>query len=210
MAGDWFRLPDWDADARAEFERRLGRARPHSRAQYLRIKGLALEEAGEVEGARELWQRVLTDDGEFARMEAWSASEHLGDSYVDVDPDKAISYYRKSMRGNRRLNATNAMQHIKIAELLIVRGTPKDLDDAATLLQRWPAEAELPFPSAHFRWNVAVIDLAEAIGDRDSAREAAARALELAGLGPVFPRHKTVGVVDVDRRTIKRLERLAE
>jgi tetratricopeptide (TPR) repeat protein len=210
VAEDWFRLPDWDAEARADFERRLGRARSHSRAQYLRIKGLALESAGEVEGARELWQRVLTDDGEFARMEAWSASEHLGDSYADDDPDKAITYYRKSMRGNRRLNATTATQHIKIAELLIARGASKDLDDAAKLLERWPAEADLLFPSAHFRWNVAVIDLAEANGDRDSAREAAARALELAGRGPVFPRHKTVGVVDGDRRTIERLERLVK
>lgn len=210
VAEDWYRLSDWDAEARAEFERRLGRARSYSRAQYLRIKGLALEEAGEVEGARELWQRVLADDGEFSDMEAWAASEHLGDSYAADDPDKAIAYYRKSMRRNRRLSHTTATQHIKIAELLIARGGPKDLDDADKLLRRWPKEADLPFPNAHFRWNLAVIDLAEATGDRDTARDAAVRALELAGLGPVFPRHKTVGVVDADRRTVKRLERLAK
>lgn len=209
MAEDWFRLPDWDADARAEFERRLARARPYSRPQYLRIKGLALEKAGEVAGARELWERVVTGVDESSQSESWSASEHLADSYADEDPDQAIAFYRRSMRGNRHLSGTTATQHIKVAELLIARGGRKDLEEAGRLLQRWPAQADLPFPSAHFRWNLAVIDLAEAVGDLDGARQAAARALELAGRGPVFPRHGTVGVVDADRRTIKRLERLA-
>jgi hypothetical protein len=94
--------------------------------------------------------------------------------------------------------------------LLVRRGRTEDLSEASDLLSRWPDEAQLPFPNAHFRWNLAVIELAEKSGDRRVAREAARRALELADRGPVFPRHKSAGVVNADRRTIKRLERLAK
>jgi hypothetical protein len=58
---DWFRSPAWDQAARAEFELRLARARDHNRPQYLRIKGLALREAGLVDAARVLWQRVRSE-----------------------------------------------------------------------------------------------------------------------------------------------------
>jgi hypothetical protein len=98
---------------------------------------------------------------------------------------------------------------VKLAELLVRRGGPGDLDEASKLLVTWVEVARSPFPNAHFRWNLAVIELSEAKGDRNAAREAAHRALDLAGCGPVFPRHKTVGLVEADKRTLKRLERLA-
>ncbi len=41
---------DWDEAARADFEARLARARPHNRQQYLRIKGLSLRAAGHADG----------------------------------------------------------------------------------------------------------------------------------------------------------------
>ena len=56
---------------------------------------------------------------------------------------------------------------------------------------------------------MALIRLAEAVGDRAVARDAARRALDLVARGPAFPRHKTVGLVDADEKTLKRLERLA-
>ena len=80
MADDWFRSPDWSPIAQAEFEARLSRARPYNRAQYLRIKGLALAEAGEKRGARQLWERVLESTEELATTQQASALEHLGDS----------------------------------------------------------------------------------------------------------------------------------
>ena len=46
-------------------------------------------------------------------------------------------------------------------------------------------EADLPFPNAHFRWQVAAVRLAEARGDRAAAREAARRALDLAARASV-------------------------
>jgi hypothetical protein len=95
VVDDWFRSPDWSEEAQADFERRLGRSRPHRRAQYLRIKGLALESAGEIDGARTLWLRVLDDVGEFASLQGYGAMEHLGDSYAATEPDLAEQYYRR-------------------------------------------------------------------------------------------------------------------
>lgn len=58
---EWFRTSDWDDDARAEFEKRLGRARDHNRPQYLRIKALALRDAGDKQAAGSLLRRVLDE-----------------------------------------------------------------------------------------------------------------------------------------------------
>jgi tetratricopeptide (TPR) repeat protein len=198
------------AKDRAEFEARLARSRKYNRAQYLRIKGLSLSEAGEVAGARGLWLRVLADDGEFSTLEGFTALEHLGDSYVEDNPVLAEDYYRRLLNDNPALKRTTMTQHIKLAELLIRRGEEQDLQEAEELLIQWPEVARIPFPSAHFRWNLAVIDLADKTGDRQTAVEAARRALELADRGPVFPRHETVGVVHAEHRTLARLKRLAK
>ncbi|MGN7201411.1 tetratricopeptide repeat protein [Arthrobacter sp. SAFR-044] len=210
MENEWFRSPAWGEADRALFEARLARSRGYNRAQYLRIKGLALSDAGEIAGARDLWLRVLADDGEFSKMEGFTALEHLGDSYVEDKPLLAETYYRRLLADNPTLKSTTATQHIKLAELLIRRGEAQDLEEAAELLTQWPDVARLPFPSAHFRWNLAVIDLAEATGDRETAVEAARRALDLAYRGPVFPRHKTVGVVHAEHRDLERLKRVAK
>lgn len=210
MAVEWFRSPAWGEAERADFEARLARSRGYNRAQYLRIKGLALRDAGEVAGARDLWLRVLADDGEFSRMEGFTALEHLGDSYVEDNPLLAETYYRRLLADNPSLKSTALTLHIKLAELLIRRGEEADLGEAAHLLVQWPKVVRIPFPSAHFRWNLAVIDLAEATGDRETAVEAARQALNLADRGPVFPRHKTVGVVHAEHPDLERLKRLAK
>lgn len=209
MKDDWFRSGDWGDEARSHFEQRLRRARASNRAQYLRIKGLALHEAGEIAGARELWSRVLLDDGDSAKLHGYPTLEHLGDSFVEEDPALAEQYYRRLLVDKPSLNGTTATQHIKLAELLLRRGRGEDLDEAESLLATWVEVAHVPFPNAHFRWNLAVIRLAEGKGNRDAAREAARRALDLAGRGPVFSRHKTVGIVETDRVTLKRLQKLA-
>ena len=81
MANDWFRSPEWDEAARADFETRLARARPHNRQQYLRIKGLSLRAAGRLDGARELLERAADcADGYFVQtVAAW---ETLADMAV--------------------------------------------------------------------------------------------------------------------------------
>ncbi|SER27501.1 tetratricopeptide repeat protein [Microlunatus flavus] len=195
MAEDWFRSTDWSREGADEFERRLARARPHNRAQYLRIKGLSVAAVGKVDAARELWVRVLDDQGPYARGQGYAALEHLADSYAVGDPRQAEAFYRRLISENPTMNGTSFMQHVKLAEVLIARGSNDALEEAIELLTQWMETGSPRFPSELFRWNLALIAAAEAAGDEVVAREAAQRALQLAEQGPVFPRHPGVGVV---------------
>lgn len=210
MTDDWFRSGAWTPQAQEDFEARLKLARPHNRAQYLRTKGCSLAAAGQLAGARELWQRVLESTTELDADQRPGALEHLADSYVDQSPSTAMAYFERLLDEYPSPSGTSSTQHIKLAELLLDRGAPADLDRAADLLAQWATEEHLPLPDAHFRWQLAAIRLGEAYGDRDTVREAARRALDLVGRGPVFSRHPTTGVVHVDRATLKRLEQLAD
>jgi len=113
------------------------------------------------------------------------------------------------MRRPHLPSGTTGCFQISLAEVLLDRSTAADLEEAGELLGAWKEEASMPFPSAHFRWELALIRLSEATGEHAGARDAARRALKLVEQGPVFPRHKDVGLVRADERTVERLERLA-
>lgn len=209
VAEDWFRSPDWSPEARAEFEARLRRAKPSNRPQYTRIKGIALRESGQVDAARSLWHRILDAESGPA-FEKASTIEHLADSYVGRDPATAEQYYRRLLTEHPTLNGTTATVEISLAELLIDKGNPGGMEEALALLNSFLARGTAQFPSVLFRWHLALIRIAEATGDKETWQRAARTALDLAGRGPVFPRHKTVGVVEADAHTLKRLRRLAK
>jgi hypothetical protein len=209
VADDWFRSPDWSTPARSDFEARLARARPYNRAQYMRIKGLALAEAGEKQGARDLWGRVMESIEELAAGQQPSALEHLGDSYAHEDAALAENYYRRLVAEYPTLNGTSHTVEISLAELLIDKGDRANIEEALAFLNSFLERGTSQFPSVLFRWHLALIRVAQATGDDETARRAARTALDLAGRGPVFTRHKTVGVVQADRQTLKRLRKLA-
>lgn len=210
VAEDWFRSPDWSAAGRAEFEKRLARARDYNRAQYLRIKGLHLAEAGEKDGARELWKRVLERTDELAVNQQGSALEHLGDSYVREDQATAESYYRRLLAEHPTLQGTSHTVEVSLAELLIDKGDPASLDEGVALLNAWIERGTAQFPNMLFRWHLALIRIAQATGEKETVQRAARTALDLANRGPVFPRHKEVGVVRADSKTLRRLRKLAK
>jgi len=209
MTRDWFRSTDWSREGAAEFERRLSRARPYNRAQYLRIQGLHLAESGNVDAARELWVRVLHDQGPSAEFQSYAALEHLADSYTADEPEQAEAFYRRLIAENPTMNGTSSLQHVKLAEVLIARGSDAALEEAIELLTQWVETDSPHFPNELFRWNLALIAAAEATGEDVVARAAAQRALQLADQGPVFPRHPSVGVVQADQATLHRLKRVA-
>ena len=210
MADDWFRTPDWSPDAQTDFEARLSRARPFNRAQYLRIKGLALAEGGEKRGARQLWERVLDNTEESATTQRASALEHLGDLYTDDDSAAAEQRFRRLIAEHPTLSGTSHTAEIALAELLIDKGDRASLEEALDLLNSFLERGTSQFPSVLFRWHLALIRIAQATGERETVQRAARTALDLAGRGPVFPRHKTVGVVRADAKTLKRFGTLAK
>lgn len=210
MTDEWFRSPDWSTEAQKDFEARLARARPYSRAQYMRIKGLALYKAGEPRGARELWERVLQSTEELATTQQASALEHLGDSYVGDNAATAEDYYRRLLEEHPTLNGTSHTVEISLAELLIGKRDRASMKEALALMNLFLERGTSQFPSVLFRWHLALISIAQATGEKETVQRAARTALDLASRGPVFPRHKDVGVVDADAKTLRRLRKLAK
>lgn len=209
MADDWFRSPDWSPDAQADFEARLKRSRDWNHAQYTRIKGLALQEAGLLQAARELWERILDQDlgHDFEKA---STLENLADSYRDTEPERATQYYRRLLSEHPTLNGTTATVEIALAELEMEKGRRANTDEALTLLNSFLERERAQFPSVLFRWHLVLISIAQATGEKETAQRAARTALDLASRGPVFSRHKDVGVVHADARTLRKLRKLAK
>jgi hypothetical protein len=132
--------------------------------------------------------------------------EHLGDSYAQTDPAQAERHYRTLLTDHPSLNGRSHTVEISLAELLIAKG---EHAEALALLNSWIERDTAQFPNVLFRWHLALILIAEAQGEQETVQRAARTALDLASRGPAFPRHKDVGVVSADRKTLERLERLA-
>lgn len=208
----WYRTADWSSDGQAEFRRRLARARRVNRPQYVYLKACSLHESGQVQAARDLWREVLEfPDSEGFELDRLRALTELAESLATAAPrelEQAEETLRELLIRNPE-GKWSDMHYIGLAEILVDRGRSDDLTEAESLLTEWRDKTTTPFPAAYFRWNLAKLRLAQARRDGAAAREAAIAALELAGMGPVFPRHKTVGVVTADAKTIKRLQKIA-
>lgn len=204
---DWFRNETWTAAVREEFERRLARARPSNRPQYLRIQGVHLERAGDVESARELWVRtVQSDPSHDLGRDRFAAMEHLADSFKRSDSEQAARWYRLVLAENSSLSGTSWQAELSLAETLVAAG---DVLGARQSLADWRARGESKTPADLVREQLVLLELAEVAADRDAARIAARRALEAAAMPSPFANHPDVGIAKLDAATRKRLNRLA-
>ena len=210
VADEWFRSPAWNAAARVDFEARLARARPFNRQQYLRIKGISLRAAGQMDGARELLERAADfPDGYFHQtVGAW---ETLADMAVERgDRVTAAKLYRRVLAEQPSLSGSTGNVEISLAEVLLDGGRLEERDEALKLLNTWIERKGMKFDSQLFRWHLNLIRIAEATGDHETVRRAANTALTLAERGPQLARHPEVGIVQTDKTTIKRLRKLAK
>lgn len=207
---EWYRWPDWSPADQVDFEARLKRSWSSNRHQYLRIKGLALAADGQTDAAKALFLRVLDSEDEFSELSKAGALENLADLHMHSDPAEAERYLRRLLAEYPTLNATTGMAEVTLAEILVKRRNQSSVIEAMELLRAWVARDRSPFPINMFRWHLVLIDAAEIMGDRETARSSARTALELVEMGPVFPRHKTVGVVHAEAKTLKRLKKLAK
>jgi tetratricopeptide (TPR) repeat protein len=209
VAEEWYREGGWDKAARDDFERRLRRSRSWTRPQYLRIKGLALRDAGELDGACELWTRVLDEFP--GGIDASSALEHLGDlARLRDQPNEAERLYRALLVRDPSLNGTTHMVEVSLAEILIERDDDPSRREALELLQSaLTRRSASMFNDQLFRWHVAFAALSLQLGDVESQQRGARTALKLAQAGPQLARHPTVGVVHSDPDTLNWLRALA-
>ncbi|MGP9747449.1 hypothetical protein [Brachybacterium sp. AOP29-B2-41] len=178
---DWYRTPGWTLAEQEHFERKLARAKKENRAEYLRIKGLSLEDAGVTDAARTLFVRSCVEAGKNYFTQS-SALEHLADSVAEDDPMEAERLLRRLIEVNPTLNGTTHMTEVHLAGLLIRRGTPEALSEAREHLDSWDARGAGDFSVQLFEAAVARARWNEATGDATAAAEWAAHALELAAV----------------------------
>ncbi|WP_152351898.1 hypothetical protein [Brachybacterium subflavum] len=175
---DWFRSTTWTTEDAEQFELRLGRARPHNRAQYLRIQGVHLEREGLRAPARDLWRRAI-DHGE-PDSERWAAMEHLAGSLHEDDPEEAERLLRALLAKNPPLQGTSHVAHVELADLLARRGTRAALREARSLL-RASETVGSSVPIQDFRRELVRARVHHAGGQRRRAAQAARSALAAAG-----------------------------
>lgn len=206
MTDEWFRSPEWTEQARAEFGQRLRRARPTSRAQYLRIKGLALAGAGNNDGAIELLRRVTAEYPD-EWIQVAPAYESLGALLrAEGDLAGAEAALRSAIEASPTLNATTGEVRIALGEVVLESGASR-ADEVAQLLAESRDDGQLN--TTVFRWNVLSARLAALRGDAEAARIAAEGALALVDAPPQFARHPTVGIARPSDELLAELERLA-
>ncbi len=204
MAREWFRTPDWDDDARQDFERRLSRARPHNQSQYLRIKAIALREAGSQEAARALLRRIVSEYP--TSIDVSIAEGLLGDlDRTDGRPREALAWYAAAIEHGQAMNVGVDGDQLSRAEVLAEIG---DFVGALVALEDIDMQT-VPFNSAHFRWNAILASAASAVGDTETARHAARRALKLLDAPDPFSRHPGVGRATASNDEKARLETIS-
>jgi tetratricopeptide (TPR) repeat protein len=183
MPADWFRNAAWDEAAQADFYTRLARAR--RKAEYMRIKGVYLYDAGEVQGAVALWSRVVEENSHDLSVNG--ALEKLGDAYQRLgDRRAAEDSYRSLMarvRAEGRAWGSSGLTGVSLAEVLLDSGTAPAAGEAGTLLDEASQVPHLRLSSSLFlRYLVARARWAELSGRADP-RPPAREALELADDG---------------------------
>jgi len=205
---EWFRSSRWDVEARQEFESRLARSRDSNRAQYLRIKALAIESA-EPRAAEELWQRIIRDYSE--NYEAAFAQERLGDLYRQRgDIDLAETAYRRvlALGGGTSPSGTSGSVNLSLIELLLdIPGREQDVLVQLKVVS--PPSNLLHFDSDRFRWEVSLAIVSDRLGDTETSKKAAQRALALLSAPDRFSHHPGVGRAQASPALVKQLQRLS-
>lgn len=200
----WYRSPDWDEPARAEFELRLARAKPYNRAQYRQMKAFALldsrnrttENAG-----RAMLEEILADRdiGSFERVTVHSL---LGAHEHDAGRLEAAERHLRTALGlmaTSNKSGSTGIEEVRLAEILLGKGGRADLEEARDLLGRM---GDPTFQSSRFRMCVAGVRVSLGLGDRARAADWAVVALELAAATHSgLHNHPDLGLVKTDSRT---------
>ena len=213
MDDEWYRSSAWAAADQEHFEEKLQRARPRSRAQYIRLKGLALagsKRRSERRAAPTLLQRVIREhaDDDLQAAMAWA---DLGRFYAEEGESELASDALLSCLDAEAALAGNLYtgSELALAEVIVRAEWTDRYPEALDLLEA-AERAGLTFKVERWRWAVAQARIASRSGRASEAKALAAAALDLLDdPSPDFPRHPDVGLIDPGRKTVREVKRLA-
>lgn len=204
MADDWYRSSEWSPEAIEDFETRLQRSQ--KRSQYLRLKAIALIDAGCVEPAKMLLERVVDEHPD--SLDTRHAQEVLGDLFREQgDLVRAEQFYRGLLESFPDLNATSREVRLSLGEVVLELHGTRAVEEVRYLLR--DAEPDIRFNSTMFRALLLSALLAEAAGDLALQVSEAHRALELLDAGPQLSHKPTIGVPTPTDAQLADLRRLA-
>jgi tetratricopeptide (TPR) repeat protein len=205
----WFRDATWDE---ADFERRLSRARPWNRLQYLRIKAHALQSTGDptllpiaIKLATRVYEQADSDDLEYG-----SAPEYLAAALTaDGQHDRAAILYLEAVE-RQRTSMTIGDPALSLANMVVENDLTHLYETAFDLIAD-PEFEEAPFDSHRFEHARLITELAYRLNRRELASKYAEHALMLVKTRtePEYPRHKQVGLISATERQVRRLEEIA-
>lgn len=209
---DWYRNSTWNEEIRAAFFARLARSRSDgSKAQYLRIQALCLQEAG----TADLYEVALTLLDEMLAkypdaIDAAGAMTQRGQCLEGLGRiDEAIAAYRDSMATQRARPYMRDNVVLCFGELVVAAKRRELFDEALTNLQAFAEGAT--FPEQKYRCARCQALIAERRGELDKAAEFAMTALAAAAAErSPFARHPHLGLVSAPAEEISRLARLAK
>ena len=189
---DWFRKTAWSADDERDFRAHLERARVDRRPQYLRIQAAHLLENGLPEPALALLDEFLAgpDDlfltlGHSLRAQALTDLGRL---------DDALAAYRGARDAQRRRPNVQSYAALEFAELVVATQRRALFTEVLQVLDE--LHRDDPFPAIQYREAAVRAQIAQAFGDRATARTEARRALQAADAAKApFARHPDVGLV---------------
>jgi len=206
----WFRSNTWNPEDQVLFEQKLSQSRTaYNKSQYMRLKGLALQESNNIEvreAGRQLFLRVLSEYPDHSAKAL--TYEELGRSYQrDGNIVFAEKYLRLGIEAQKEHPVYLTRCALLLSELIIESKQISKFNEIPDLLSEWGRNFRPLFNSDQFRFCVAFARCADVLHEKETAVLSATKALELAEIGekPQFSRHKTIGLVHTDEKTLSKM-----
>jgi hypothetical protein len=211
---DWYRRTTWTGSDQCDFWEHFDRARsPGQKSQYLSIQAIHLRDTGKPElirAAIQLLQKCVADysdqQGEMQRVYHTLASSHV----LLKQNDAAASAFMKAIDARRAMPHYQTDAPIDFAVFVISANLKSLCQTAESILVEFALDS--PFPLHVYRYHGALAILAEARGDRQTARQNSHLALQASGMKQSgLPYHQQLGVVrndDRDSKFHKQLEKI--
>jgi hypothetical protein len=164
MPVEWYRTPDYDQAAKAEFARRYNRARRPSRVQYKVIKAIQLMETGEPganQWAEELLTEITADDDAY-RHDKGGAFESLAGLYRRGQWKFAVQALKQCIDiTSPSMSGTSGLPDLTLAETLL-DNDPGSLPTVVDLLNSPSLISRIKFSSDLFRYHVVTAHISAA------------------------------------------------
>jgi tetratricopeptide (TPR) repeat protein len=193
MADDWFRKVTWSVADAEDFRKRLLRARPHNRAQYLRIQAVHLAQASRFDAALGLLEEMVADYPDAAELSM--ARCQMGECHEALGArERALECYEQALDLMRATPSARNRAWSRFALLVARSGCEARYAQALTVLDAFAGD--LMFPVDHFEWHAARALILSRQGHLALAQQEAGKALSAAGQDMSgFRYHPDVGLV---------------